>query len=63
MSKKHTTKFGPNVTPNFITHKTRSDGKIDTFYGKQGGSQHGHSVRRADGSVEYSRTSSGRHVK
>jgi len=65
MSKKNTTttKFEGNIFPNFITRKTRSDGKTDTIFGRQGDKNHGHSVRRANGTVEYSRTNGGREVK
>lgn len=49
-----------SVTPAYRETTTRDNGKESTVYGnKDGTSNHGHSVRSADGSVEYSRTIGG----
>ena len=53
-----------SVTRSYRVTTTRDDSKESTIYGnKDGSSSHGHSVRSADGSVEYSRTIGGNVTK
>ena len=63
--------FGKNTTPRYARETTRPDGKSSIVYGntpsstKPGriGKPHGHTVRAADGSIDYARTPGGkRHV-
>lgn len=67
MADKERTDYGrenQSVTPSYRVTSTRSDGKESTVYGnKDGSSEHGHSVRSSDGSVEYSRTIGGKVLK
>jgi hypothetical protein len=67
MSNKERTDYGrdnQSVTPAYRETTTRSDGKESTIYGNRDGtSNHGHSVRSADGKVEYSRTIGGNVLK
>lgn len=67
MSNKDRTDYGresQTVTPSYRVTTTRDDGKESTVYGnRDGSSNHGHSVRSADGSVEYSRTIGGTVLK
>jgi hypothetical protein len=51
--------FGKNVTPNFITQKTRGS-RTDTFWGKRerGSSSHGHTVQKS-GKTVYQRSMRG----
>lgn len=52
-------RFGKNVTPNRVTQKTRDDGTKDTYYSNKGDKDHGHTVQKPDGSIEYARTRGG----
>jgi hypothetical protein len=55
---------GQNVTPSYANVKKRSNGKESIVYGRSdSGSDHGHTVRNADGSVDYARTPSGKVIK
>jgi hypothetical protein len=61
-----TFRYPSNVTPNRVSFEKRADGKTTVYYTNKGDKAtgdkkaHGHSVRRADGSVEYARTRGGK---
>lgn len=67
MAKKERTDYGrenQKVTPAYRVTTTRNDGKESTIFGKKdGSSEHGHSVRNSDGTVDYSRTIGGNVLK
>ncbi len=44
----------------FFTHKERSDGTRDLYYGPEGSSDHGHAVIDKNGNPTYIRESDGR---
>lgn len=67
MAKKERTDYGrenQTVTPAYRETTTRDNGKESTIFGNRDGSaNHGHSVRRSDGTIEYSRTIGGKVLK
>ncbi len=61
MSKSTYGRGNQKVIPGWASWITRKgDGKESVVFGKRGSSRHGHSVRRKDGRLDYSRSISGR---
>ena len=48
-----------SITPNRLVIEKRDDGKTDVYYSNKGDQMHGHTVLKADGSIEYARTKGG----